>query len=188
MTNLAKASFAWLASFAIVAAWCAAARADGGLLRASDRLGPWRVSIFTSPTPLVAGAVDVSVLVQDAETDAVVPDATVTVEAHSDSSGAIVRVPATSAAATNKLFQAARCDLPAAGTWRFSVEVAQGGNVRCLGFDADVAEPLLPSGELALWIGWPVVPIALFLVHHRLVRLSRVAIDSLPAKNRLSGG
>ena len=180
MIEAAKAMLGWLAAGALVAACCASARADGGRLRASDQLGPWHVSVFTSPTPLVTGAVDVSVLVQDADTGEVVPDAAVTVEARSASSEAIVREVATSAAATNKLFQAARCDLPAAGPWHFTVSVARPRVVRQLGFDADIAESLLPGAELALWIGWPVVPIALFLAHLRLVQRSRAAIHNSP--------
>ncbi len=39
---------------------------DGGAVRFSGQQGDWRITVFTSPTPLRAGPVDVSVLVQDA--------------------------------------------------------------------------------------------------------------------------
>jgi hypothetical protein len=43
-------------------------RADGGAMRLSERAGGYRVTVFTDPTPLRAGPVDVSVFVQDADT------------------------------------------------------------------------------------------------------------------------
>ncbi len=44
------------------------ARADGGAVRLRQRSGGYQIAVFTEPTPLRAGPVDVSVLVQDAET------------------------------------------------------------------------------------------------------------------------
>src|SRR5580704_13866550 len=55
----------------------AAARADGGTVRYYDRLGDYRVTVFTSPAPLRAGPVDVSVLVQNVETGQPIVDAEV---------------------------------------------------------------------------------------------------------------
>ena len=46
----------------------AAAEADGGTVRHSERRGDRSITVFTSPTPLRAGLVDVSVLVLDANT------------------------------------------------------------------------------------------------------------------------
>lgn len=42
--------------------------ADGGALRLSEQKDGYRIAAFTTPTPLRAGPVDISVLVQDAAT------------------------------------------------------------------------------------------------------------------------
>jgi hypothetical protein len=84
---------------------------------------------------------------------------------------------ATSAAATNKLFQAALFEVPQAGLWRASITI---GNpmvkssvmVDCsakLAFDLSVSPPLPAWLELAPWVGWPFLIIALFLAHQFLV-------------------
>src|SRR5262245_62779881 len=55
--------------------------ADGGVPRLSERVGGYRVSVFTSPTPFRAGPVDVSVLVQDADSGEMLPEVRVIVRA-----------------------------------------------------------------------------------------------------------
>jgi hypothetical protein len=47
---------------------CAVALADGGRVVVVERQGDYRISVFTSPEPLRAGPIDISVLLQDAET------------------------------------------------------------------------------------------------------------------------
>src|SRR5260370_24925363 len=44
------------------------ARADGGTVRLSEQKGSYRITVFTAPTLVRAGPVDISVLVQDADT------------------------------------------------------------------------------------------------------------------------
>src|SRR5215470_12733522 len=83
------------------------ARADGGAVRLRQRAGGYQIAVFTSPTPFRAGPVDVSVLVQDAATGECVPVARVTVSLKATGDGRAVECPATSAAATNRLFHAA---------------------------------------------------------------------------------
>src|SRR5258708_34204239 len=56
-------------------------RADGGALRLSERAGGYRITVFTDPTPLRAGPVDVSVFVQDADTGEPAGGVRVTVQA-----------------------------------------------------------------------------------------------------------
>ena len=55
------------------------ARADGGAVRLRQKTGGYQIAVFTSPTPLRAGPVDLSVLIQDAATGEWVPEAQVTV-------------------------------------------------------------------------------------------------------------
>src|SRR5260221_14262625 len=42
--------------------------ADGGAVRMLERKGAYQIALFTAPTPLIAGPVDISVLVQNADT------------------------------------------------------------------------------------------------------------------------
>ena len=147
------------------------AAADGGSVRLSEQQGNYRISVFTAPTPVRAGPVDISVLVQDAATGEVVSGVRVTIKvARRDAPGVAVDQPATTAAATNKLFHAAVFDLPEPG-W-YSVEVSIDGDqgeaqVR---FDMEAAESLPPWLALWPWVGWPVLVILVFGVHQLLVR------------------
>jgi hypothetical protein len=126
------------------------------------------VSVFTSPTPLRAGRIDVSVLVQNAATSRTIQDADVFVSAaRFGRRREVVRRKATVEQAANKLFQAVEFDLPDAGRWEFSIEVASieaGGpsTAAPLVFEAEVAEPLPQWLALAPWIGWPWLVIAVF--------------------------
>src|ERR1700741_169076 len=111
-------------ALAIVALVPAVAMADAGAVRASERHGNRQITIFTDPTPLRAGPVDVSVLVQDVTTGEVLLSDTIDIEVAPQSlPSSLVLYRATSAAASNKLFQAAKLDLPEPGWWDLSVTV-----------------------------------------------------------------
>jgi hypothetical protein len=146
-------------------------RADGGTVRLSERSGGYRITVFTEPTPLRAGPVDVSVLVQDAATGQAVPGAQVTIRAAPAGRwGEATAYPATTESATNKLLRAAHFELPEAGPWELEV-VVEGplgpARVRCA---VDVAEP--PPQWLSFWpwVAWPALVVLLFGVHQLLVR------------------
>lgn len=106
---------------------------NGGTVRISSApLGPYLVTVYSSPTPLRTGEVDVSVLVQDSARTVLSP--MVTVEAHAVSlapgvSEGPIRREADRAQATNKLFQAAKFDVTAPGEWEFRVSVADAGSL-----------------------------------------------------------
>ena len=128
----------------------APAIANGGTVRISRaRVGPWLVSVFSSPTPLRTGEVDISVLVQDTA-DAVVSDVPVTVEAHpvhvTTTDAPPITETATREEATNKLFRAAKFRVAATGEWEFRIRVGgdaggdAGGEVS---FRAALTEPTL---------------------------------------------
>jgi hypothetical protein len=145
-------------------------RADGGMLRLSERHGYYRISVFTAPNPLRAGPVDVSVLVQDARTGVALPQTEVTVRAiPQDGSGTLLVQPATRDAATNKLFQSAVFDLPAAGRWEIEVAVAGKQGSAAVRLQVEAAEAAPPWLELWPWLGWPIAIIALFGIHQVLV-------------------
>ena len=152
--------------------------ADGGTLRLSQRVGNWQVSVFTSPEVLRVGSVDTSVLVQDAPSGQIQENVPVTVKLECVDQRAIpLQQNATAAAATNKLFQATRFDVPQPGLWRATVTI---GNPAAkstalvdrpanLAFDLSVGPQLPAWVELAPWIGWPFLIVALFLARQCLV-------------------
>jgi hypothetical protein len=146
-------------------------RADGGTLRLSERRGPYRVSVFTSPTPLRAGTVDVSVLVQDADSGDPVPDVRVRVRATPRGRPAeTIEAAATSEAATNKLFRAAVFELPEPGVWQLEVVVEGPHGPASVRLEVEVDEP--PPRWLSLWpwFTWPLLVVVLFGVHRLLAR------------------
>jgi hypothetical protein len=139
------------------------ARGDGGVVRASEMAGPYRVTVFTSPTPLRAGVVDISVLVQDSAGNTV-PETSVRMHVMpAGQPGSETTHNATREAATNKLYQAAAAELTP-GPWQVQVEVRgeQGsGTVR---FEMEVGDAPPAWREMAFWIALPLLPVLLFLL------------------------
>jgi hypothetical protein len=146
-------------------------RADGGRLRVNEQAGPWRIAVFTSPTPLASGMVDVSVLVQETATGQVARDVAVTVDACHVATGKLVRARATTADATNKLLLSALGRWDESGPWNVTVSVADSHTEsQRVAFDVTLSRGVGRAPELAYWIGWPLAPIALFAAHRCLVR------------------
>ncbi len=123
----------------------------------SEKTGDYRITVFGLPSPIRAGPVDISVLVQDALTGQPLPQARVTVRM-TQIDQRVLEYPATQDVATNKLLHAAQFELPvpAASTPQESAVVA------C---EVEAAEPLPRWHSLWPWIGWPLVAIALFSIH-----------------------
>jgi hypothetical protein len=146
-------------------------RADGGAIRLSEKQGGYRITVFTTPTPVRAGPVDISVLVQDAATGEVEPDVRVAIRVtrsgHPDSA---VHRPATKDEATNKLYYAAAFDLTKPGWYSVAVCLDGALGVAQVGFEAEAADPLPPWLTVWPWVGWPVLVILLFGMHQLLVR------------------
>lgn len=171
-------------AFIAITLTCSRVLADGGTLRLNETAGPYRLSVFTSPSPPRAGRVDVSVLVQDASTGAIVPDAKLSVRIAPIERPEVVRsYVATHEAATNKLLLAAECELPMAGIWRFEVSleglaIEEHTATRHVAsprvandsatFTLEVGEPLSDWWDMAPWIGWPALAIGLFGIHNHL--------------------
>lgn len=149
--------------------WCAPARGDGGTVRWTGKKDGYRITVFTAPTPFRAGPVDISVLVQDAQTGEPLPQARVTVRM-SKLDDQELEYPATTEAATNKLLHAAQFDLPEAGRWDLQVQVEGSQGLAVLGGEMEAAEPLPRWLELWPWFSWPGLAIVLFGVHQVLAR------------------
>src|SRR2546427_7771888 len=105
------------------------ARSDGGAVRLRESAGAFTITVFTSPDPIAAGPIDVSVLVQDRADGAPILDGRVNLRLASPSGrGDADRVPeatATHDAATNQLLYAAWIDV-GAGHWGLRVVVERG--------------------------------------------------------------
>jgi hypothetical protein len=157
------------------------ARADGGTVRLSAVVGPYRITAFTSPNPFRAGPVDVSVLVQDARTGDAVPDADVTLHLSSRENPDETRdYRATAGTTTNKLFHSAMFELPQPGEWNVAIDVAAAAGKAHASFDVAAADRLPRWVSFWPWFAWPFAAIALYVVHQALtakapVRRSRTA-------------
>jgi len=159
---------------AVVLALPAPALADGGALRLSEEKGKYQIAIFTSPTPLRAGPVDISVLVQDAATHEPVSDVQITVKAaRSDRRGAAIHRPATFEAATNKLFRAAALNLNEPGWWQVEIGLDGPLGEELVALDLEVEKPLPRYLAMWPWLTWTALPILLFGAHQFLVRAGR---------------
>jgi hypothetical protein len=120
---------------------------------------------------LRAGPVDISVLVQDAATGDVVSGARVAIQAAwRGSSGVLVRHPATTEAATNKLYYAAHFDLPEPGWYSVEVSIDGARGAAQVRFALEAAEPLPQWQAMWTWFSWPGLVIATFAIHQLLVR------------------
>jgi hypothetical protein len=123
----------------------------------------YRITVFSAPTPFRAGPVDLSVLVQDASTGDPLTQVQVTMRL-AQSGGLALEYPATSAAATNKLLQAAQFELPEPGRWRLEVQVDGSHGAAVVGVELEAARPLPRWREMWLWFSWPVLAIVLFMM------------------------
>jgi hypothetical protein len=147
------------------------AAADGGAVRLSERRGNYQITVFTSPTPLRAGPVDMSVFVQNATTLEPASDVRVTISAAwRGSPDVVIQYPATTDAATNKLYYAATFELPEPGWYSLDVSIAGALGDAQVHFDLEAAEPLPAWLATWPWFGWPVLAILLFCIHQLLVR------------------
>ncbi len=138
---------------------------DGGTLRFSGRRGDRVVTVFTTPTPLSAGVIDLSVLVQDRQTGRPITDLSIEVQAQPlGRAQQPSRALATPELATNKLFRAARLELTEPGRWHFDAFVQGVDQSQPIGFDVEVAQPSSSWLEMSLWVAWPLLPIGLFAI------------------------
>jgi hypothetical protein len=147
------------------------AAADGGTIRLSEHRGNYQITVFTAPTPLRAGPVDISVFIQNAVSLEPVSAVKVTINAtRRGSPDVVIDHPATTDAATNKLYYAATFDLPDPG-W-YSLEVSISGTLgdAQVHFDLDAAEPVPAWLAMWPWVGWPALVILSFGIHQLLVR------------------
>lgn len=155
----------------------APAFADGGKVQVdSKRSGPYSLTVFTSPSPIQVGTVDVSVLVgkRDSASD-LIQNAHVKVSArpvgHKGTGGTF---DATHSRATNKLFYAANVKLPSEGKWRITVNVSGSQGKGSAAFDV-VATSAGVGGNLLfvlLLILFPVLLVIWWIARSRYTKTS----------------
>jgi hypothetical protein len=119
----------------IVGAWPAWGH-HGGEVRLMQKAGPFLITVFSDPTPLRAGPVDISVMVQDGDGGRPILEAEVTAQLQEQGTDRLpIIIQATRQNSTNKLLYAALVNLPAPGLWKLQVAVqyqAQAANVACM--------------------------------------------------------
>jgi len=147
----------------------APALADGGLVRFSQPTGPFLVTVFSSPTPLRAGPIDLSVLVQDPVGDRAVLDAEVQVSLYQVGGARHVHTSATREQATNKLLYAALLELPEPGAWEVKLSIARGSQSAELSFPIEAEPPLPPWRAYWVYFALPVVGIGIYALHQWLM-------------------
>ena len=159
------------ASAAAIFLAAALAVGDGGRVRLRQDAGPYAITVFTAPEPLIAGPADVSVLVQERATGDVVLDAPVEVRLRS-ADGVRTLAYATTQG-RNRLLRQAAVEVPFAGRWRLEVAVRRGTA-------EEIVSALLPvepasSRNASIWpfLAGPPVAVALFALREARFRRRR---------------
>src|SRR6267142_4589556 len=148
----------------------ATAFADGGTVQLRTEAGPLVITVFSSPAPLSAGPVDISLLLQNRTGLEPVLDATVSLALRADTSGTEIRARPTREQAQNKLLYAAPVTLTESGKWRLAVTILRNGERTDATGTIDVA----PAPEMAAsywgYIAFPPLMIVGFVVREWLLR------------------
>lgn len=141
--------------------------ADGGAVRFAGPVGEYQVTILTSPEPLVAGMVDVSVSLQDRHSGRIA-------EALEGLVAAIPPIPGSSTPrregriqpglSLNPLFHSALVPIDQPGEWRLSLRIQDPAGLPPIEFAVTAFPPPPPWRAFAGWIALPAAPILLFLL------------------------
>ncbi len=148
----------------------ATAFADGGTVQLRKQAGALVITVFTSPAPLSAGPVDISLLVQNRDGLEPVLDANISLLLRANASSAEIQARPTREQARNKLLYAAPVTLAESGKWKLEVTILRNGERTEVTGTIDVA----PAPEMAAsywsYIAFPPLMIAAFVVRERLIR------------------
>ncbi|MFN3337514.1 MAG: hypothetical protein ACK42I_08440 [Thermomicrobium sp.] len=141
--------------------------ANGGQVRVANHpIGPYEVTVFTSPVPLQTGTVDVSVLLQRREDKAIVENAEILLTITPMNGGPPQRYPVTREQATNKLYYAAEFSIDQPGTYRMELAIRAPEGAGAVAFDVTV-ERATSSWWRSWWlwgaIAVPTIPLLWWL-------------------------
>ncbi len=155
--------FVWVLVASLL--WPQLAWADGGvpLLRAEAE--GLALTVFASPSPIRAGPLDLSVMVQESQDRRPILDAKVGLRLLPGAGGRPIEVSPTRAWATNRLFYAVPVDLPKSGRWIIEVDVEHGSRRASARGEFVASEGLPPL--LEIWPYWilPILAVGLFALH-----------------------
>ena len=101
------------------------AHADGGTVQFKKSAGPFSITVFTTPSPLRSGPVDISLMIQSSDNQQPLLDCVTEVQLRKEGEVSI-RSEATHGAAQNKLFYAAQVRVPKSGVWDLDVTIWRG--------------------------------------------------------------
>ncbi len=141
--------------------------ADGGKVQLSQVCNQHRITVFTSPTPLQVGPIDVSLLVQNESTGEVVEDWRIQITCEHGESGQRITQAATRSQATNKLLRSAKFAIPLEGEWQFTVDLDP-PNESAVQFSAILHDPSNRSSWVTLIVLIPFALTGLFLLRERI--------------------
>jgi hypothetical protein len=165
------------------------ARADGGIMRAHEVQGPFVVTIFTASEPQQDSPVDVSVMVQDRESNDAILDATVKLTftppagssaggieqtcgtpemAGSDPRSDRFTVEVTRGQASNKLLYAAMVKFNAAGVWQLQAFVKHDDDFETITCSIPVSPPSRELAGLIPYLALPPLLVGLFALNQWL--------------------
>jgi hypothetical protein len=148
----------------------ATAWADGGTVQLRRDTGDIAITVFTSPSPLSVGPVDISVLLQNRNGLEPVLDAEVFVFLRENASGVEFQAHPTREQARNKLLYAAPIMFSQPGQWRISIRVMRNGKQTEAAGILEVAPAHNQAISYAGYVAFPPIMIALFVVRERLIR------------------
>lgn len=146
--------------------------ADGGKVQLQKQAGPFLITLFSDPSEVRVGRVDLSVLCQKNDDKSTLLDAKVFLHLTKPGGAEIVEftLPASHEAATNKTLYAAHLDLPTSGKWKVKVDVRRGSDEASVTGDLNVLpkQPVL----VTYWPWFVLVPLIalLFAINRRLRR------------------
>jgi hypothetical protein len=148
---------------------------DGGTVQLRREAGDLLITVFTSPSPLSVGPVDISLLLQDRDSLEPVLDAKITLLLHkkattTDESDVDFEADPTREQARNKLLYAAPVMFSQPGKWQITVTVLRNGKKTD---SVEILEVMRAPGNEVSYAGYitfPPLMIGLFIFRERLIR------------------
>ncbi len=157
------ASIKWIAC-GLAISFCIQAHADGGAVVDRGRYGEYDATVFLSPVPPSAGAIDFSILLSLSGE----PQLTVPVHVRAEGpNGAWTEAVMHDAESGNRLLRACSLTLATSGAWKIFIHVGENTS-NCRSFDIFV-NPAPPPWRASLpWmVLW--IPVALLLVAREIL-------------------
>ena len=143
---------------------------DGGTVQLRQEAGDLVITVFTSPSPLSVGPVDISLLLQNRDGLDPVLDARISLALRTDNAGIELQARPTREQARNKLLYAAPVTFSKPGKWHIVVTVLKNCNETDTAGILEVAPAPDMAASYAGYIAFPPVVIGLFMVRQSLIR------------------